>query len=119
MKKLLFLFALTLFFISCEKHQDFLIPNSEVPVWLKAKIAHDEKVIESTPQSGLEISAWIRYKWEGKYFFEYRNGFSSLGPEKFNFDGEKIMLNQEPYLNFEAEKCCKEIVWKTSAYIDY
>ena len=119
MKKLLFLFAFTLFFISCEKHQDFLIPNSEVPVWLKAKIAHDEKVIESTPQSGLEISAWIRYRWEGKYFFEYRNGFSSLGPEKFNFDGEKIMLNQKPYLNFEAEKCCKEIVWKTSAYIDY
>ena len=103
MKKLLSLFAFTLFFISCEKHQDFLIPNSEVPVWLKAKIAHDEKVIESTPQSGLEISAWIRYKWEGKYFFEYRNVFSSLGPEKFNFDGEKIMLNQEPYLNFEAE----------------
>jgi hypothetical protein len=119
MKKLFFLFSFTLILISCEKWPDFLIPSSEVPRWLKERIAHDEKIIESTPQSGLEISAWIRYKWDGNYFFEYRNGFSSLGPEKFNYDGDKIMLNQEPYLNFEAEKCCKEIVWKTTDYINY
>lgn len=88
-------------------------------MWLKERISHDEKIIGSDPQSGLEISAWIRYKFDGKYFFEYRNGFSSLGPEKFNYDGVKIMLNQDPYLNFERDKCCKQFVWKGPSYIDY
>lgn len=118
MKKLLILFSFTLLLISCEKWPDFLIPSSEVPRWLKERISHDEKIIESNPQSGLESSAWIRYKWNEKYFFEYRNAFSSAGPEKYTYAGDKMTLNQE-YLNFETEKCCKEIVWKTSSYIDY
>jgi len=118
-KKLLSLLLFALFFTSCEKWPDFLIPSSEVPGWLKERISHDEKIIGSDPQSGLEISAWIRYKFDGKYFFEYRNGFSSLGPEKFNYDGVKIMLNQDPYLNFERDKCCKQFVWKGPSYIDY
>jgi len=118
-KKLLSLLLFALFFTSCEKWPDFLIPSSEVPRWLKERISHDEKIIGSNPQSGLEISAWIRYKFNGKYFFEYRNGFSSLGPEKFNYDGVKIMLNQDPYLNFERDKCCKQFVWKGPSYIDY
>jgi len=118
MKKLLFLFSFTLILISCEKWPDFLIPSSEVPRWLKERIAHDEKILNSTPQSGLEFSAWIRYKWNDEYFFEYRNGLSSAGPEKYTYTGDKMTLNQE-YLNFEKEKCCKEIVWKTAGYIDY
>jgi hypothetical protein len=119
MKKLLLLFSFMFFLASCEKWPDFLIPSSEVPRWLKERIAHDEKAIESNPQSGLDPSAWIRYQFEGKYYFEYRNSFSSLGPEKFNYDGVKIMLNQEPYLNFETDKCCKQFVWKGPSYIDY
>ena len=119
MKKIICLLFYILFLTSCEKGLDFLIPSSEVPVWLKVRIAIDEKIIESDPQSGLEISAWIRYKFDGEYFFEYRNGFSSLGPEKFSYNGVKIMLNQEPYLNFERDKCCRQFVWKGPSYIDY
>jgi hypothetical protein len=119
MKKLLFLFAFCLLTVSCEKWPDLLIPGSEVPRWLKERISKDEKKIKSDPQSGLDVAAWIRYNFRGDYYFEYRNGFSSLGPEIFNFKCTKIMLNQEPYLNFEAEKCCREFVWKGPHYIDY
>lgn len=119
MKKAVTLIAVTILLISCEKWPDFLIPSSEVPRWLKEKISDDEKEIKSNPQSGLDVGAWIRYKFQGDYYFEYRNGFSSLGPEKFDFNGNKIMLNQEPFLNFEKEKCCKQFVWKGPNYIDY
>lgn len=119
MKKIVTLFVVTLFLISCEKWPDFLIPSSEVPRWLKERISDDEKKIKSDSQSGLDVAAWIRYKFQGDYYFEYRNGFSSLGPGKFDFDSNKIMLNQEPYLNFETEKCCKQFVWKGPNYIDY
>jgi hypothetical protein len=119
MKKLIILFSLTLFLFSCEKWPDFLIPDSEVPKWLKERIADDEKVIKSNPQSGLDAAAWIRYKYNNEYYFEYRNNFSSLGPEKFDYDGNKIIVTQAPYLNFEKDKCCKQFVWKGQTYIDF
>jgi hypothetical protein len=119
MKKVFSLITLCVLFVSCEKGPNLLLPGSEVPDWLKARIASDEKKIESNPQSGLDVAAWIRFKFRDAYYFEYRNGLSSAGPEIYNFSGNKILLTQEPYINFQAEKCCKEFVWKGPSYIDY
>ena len=119
MKKILCFITISLLIISCEKWPDFLIPNSEVPKWLKERISNDEEKIKSNVQSGLDIAAWIRYKYDDDYFFEYRNLLSSSGPEMYDYSGDQIMLNQEPYLDFETEKCCKQFVWKGSNYIDY
>ena len=118
MKKLLLLISFTFFLISCQK-DNYLIPNSEVPKWLKERIAQDEKAISSNPQSGLDVTAWIRYKYNDNYYFEYRNGLSNGGPEIYTYDGIQIMLNQDPYLNFNSEKCCKQFVWKGPNYLDY
>lgn len=118
MKKILFLLPLFLILITCEKRTDYLIPSSEVPKWLKDRISHDEEIIKSNPRSGLEIAAWIRYKYNGNYFFEYRNGLSSAGPETLDHDGVQIMFLQAPYLNYNSEKCCKQYVWKGPSYFE-
>ena len=119
MKKILYFITIALMITSCEKWPDFLIPSSEVPKWLKERISNDEEIIKSNPQSGLDVAAWIRYKYDEKYFFEYRNGLSSSGPKVYNYDGDQVTFDQESYLIFETEKCCKEFVWKGPSYIDY
>jgi len=118
MKKFFSIITLCLLFISCEKVPNLLVPSSEVPNWLKDRISADEKKIESNPQSGLDFAAWIRYKYHDAYYFEYHNVISSAGPETYDFTGNKILYTQEPYLNFETEKCCKEFVWKGPSYFD-
>ncbi|MDP2424640.1 MAG: hypothetical protein Q8M23_09875, partial [Bacteroidales bacterium] len=37
-----------------------LVCGDEVPAWLKDRIAHDEEIIKSNLQSGLDFAAWIR-----------------------------------------------------------
>jgi len=118
MKKILILCLLSLAVISCEKDY-YLIPADEVPKWLKTRIAEDEKKIETNPMSGLDVAAWIRYKYESEYLFEYRNGLSSSGPELYHFDGDKTMFSLGKYLDFESSRCCKQFVWKGPNYIDY
>jgi len=116
MKKLLLLFTITFLLSSCEKDY-YLIPANEVPRWLKDRISHDEKIIQSDPQSGLDVAAWIRYKYEGDYYFEHRNGLSSLGPEQYDFDGNKYQ--PEDIFEYMENRCCKRFVWKGPNYIDY
>jgi hypothetical protein len=48
MKKLMLMFFFSLIFFSCEK--DYLIPDKEVPEWLKTKINQDEQIIKDSPQ---------------------------------------------------------------------
>lgn len=117
LRHLIFLLFLVFTISSCEK--DYLIPKSEVPDWLRKRIAQDEKEIKSNPQSGLDIAAWIRYEYLDNYYFEYHNLLSSAGPVTYDYDGVIIMLNQEPYLNYNADKCCKQYVWKGPSYIEY
>jgi hypothetical protein len=119
MKKFFALVAFCLLIVSCEKAPNLLLPSSEVPDWIQKRISSDEKKIASNPQSGLDVAAWIRYKFQDDYYFEYRNAISSAGPEKYDYNGNKILLTQEPYTHFEAEKCCKSFVWKGPNYIDY
>ena len=119
MKKFLCFITITLFLTSCEKWPNFLIPSSEVPRWLKERISDDEKTIKSDSLSGLRFTAWIRYEYDGDYFFEFRDPLSSSGPKVFDYDGDKTMFNHETYLNFKTERCCKQFVWKGPSYFDY
>jgi hypothetical protein len=112
MKKLLLLFPVCFIMISCEKE------SSEIPGWIKDKIAIDEQVIASNTQSELAVAAWIRYRFNGHYYFEYQNLLSSAGPDIHNYDGDQINPEQKLYLNFEKDKCCKEYIWKGPLYIE-
>ncbi|PKP33995.1 MAG: hypothetical protein CVU00_08765 [Bacteroidetes bacterium HGW-Bacteroidetes-17] len=123
MKKPLILLVLSLILISCEKKKDIqienLVPQSEIPVWLKEKITADIIASKTNQYSSIEISAWIRYKYEGNYFFENHNLLSSSFPPVYNFQGSIVPLNEDPYLNYQNNKCCKQFVWKGSSYIDF
>ncbi|MBU1013383.1 MAG: hypothetical protein KKG99_10275 [Bacteroidetes bacterium] len=123
MKKPLILLVLSLILISCEKKKDIqnenFVPESEIPVWLKERIAADKIASLTDQYSSLEISAWIRYKYEGNYFFENHNLLSSSFPPVYNFQGSIVPLNEESYLNYQNVKCCKQFVWKGSSYIDF
>ena len=115
MKKLLFLFSLVLIMISCVKTQK---SDSDVPSWLQQKITHDEEIIKSDPQSGLDIAAWIRYEYKGEYYYEYLNLLSSAGPKTYKNDGTEISFNATNYSDYQSEKCCRYYVWKGKSYID-
>ena len=102
--------------ITCEKVH--IMPGVEIPNWLKDRIAHDEELIKSNPQSGLDIAAWVSYRYEGNYYFEYINLFSSAGPPTYNYKGIQIMFNQDTYPKYCSNRCCKQYIWKGPSYID-
>jgi len=114
--KTLISFVILVFCLSACTKDPFLIPTSEIPKWLQDRITRDEKIIKSDPKSGLDITAWIRYKYNNSYYFEYHNMIWSSGPEYYDFDGNKILLINEPYLDYNSKKCCKKFVWKGPNY---
>jgi hypothetical protein len=116
MKRLFLILICSFSLLSCER--ELLIPNSEVPDWLKDRIAHDEALIRDSPQSGLDIAAWIRYKYEGKYFFEYLNLLSSAFPSIYTYEGMRAMSNPDEYQAFSLKRCCKQYVWKGKSYFE-
>lgn len=118
LKKLLFYITICLLFSSCEKSPELLIPSSEVPKWLKERISDDEKTIESNPQSGLDVAAWIRYEYDGNFYFEYVNLLSSAGPKIYKYDGKEFVYNDNNFSNCQSGKCCRSYVWKGPSYID-
>lgn len=90
MKKIIALaFTLSVILISCGK-DNLLLPQDEIPAWLKTRIAEDEAKIESDSMSGLDLGAWMRYKFEGEYYFEYYNPIMSSLPPVFAYDGTAL-----------------------------
>ena len=118
MKNLFALLLLTFILTSCEKWPDFLVPDSDVPKWLKERIADDVKTIESNPQSGLNFAAWIRYSYNDKYFYEYVNLISSAGPKTYNSDGTEFMYTENNYTDYQSNKYCLTYIWQGPSYID-
>jgi len=102
--------------ISCEKENS--APGPEIPDWLKDRIAQDEEVLKTNPQSVLSITAWISYYYAGNYYFENHNLLSSAWPETFNYEGTLINHNQESSLNYWTNKCCKQYIWKGPSYFE-
>lgn len=116
MKRLLLILICSFSLLSCER--ELLIPNSEVPDWLKDRINHDEAIIRDSPRSGLDIAAWIRYRYDGKYFFEYLNLLSSAFPSIYNYEGIQVMTSYDEHQAFISERCCKQYVWKGKSYFE-
>jgi hypothetical protein len=120
MKNLALMLFITVMFFSCEK-DDFLIPNKEVPAWLKTKIRQDEQVIKDSPQSDLNYGAWKRYKWQDDYYFEYQNYvmFGSSLSQPISAKGDTLQFYVfDTTTDYYIEKCCKEFVWKATEFKD-
>lgn len=111
MKKLLLFLFISLFFISCEK-EDYLIPAKEIPDWVKTDIKkHEQKIVDS-PKLMYAYGAWIRYKWNDNYYFEYHNSLSSTSPKATSFNGKNRLEVWDRNTDYYQEKCCKVYVWK-------
>jgi hypothetical protein len=116
MKHCIIVFLIFLFIASCEKSSDYLIPGSEVPEWLKARITQDEKTLESDPRSSLGISAWMRTEYKGDYYFEFINMLSSSFPQPYNFDGTLFHYTDSGFIEYQSGKCCTKYVWKGPSF---
>lgn len=110
MKKVFILLLFSLFLTSCEK--DYLVPNKEVPQWLKDRIAKDQK----DPNSFSDISAWIRYEYKDKYYYEYNLMTSSQYPPVYTDDGQLFSQTKDSYIDYMNTKCCKKYIWKGKSY---
>ncbi len=121
MKKITFFFTscIILFFLSCEK-RDAPVPDNEIPSWLKYEIEGYEKALQQNPKNPvINGIAWIRYKWNNEYYFEFRSMVSSsfAYPVSFNRDTLKVCpvcTGTDYYEN----KCCRQFVWKGSFYLE-
>jgi hypothetical protein len=118
MRKLVLLFTFSLIFFSCEK--DYLIPEDEIPEWLKTKIKQEEQIIKESPHLMNAYGAWLRYKWQNEYYFEYHNFLSSSSPVPIKVNGERLyIIANDINTDYCKEKCCKQFVWKAPKYKDY
>ena len=117
MKKTFFLLAIILTCLSCKK--DYLIPNNEVPSWLKDKISQDEATIKSDPKLMPNYGAWIRYEYQGDKYYEYDNPLSSLSRNPYSEAGVRINTTVSPYKAYWNDKCCKIFIWKAQNYHQY
>jgi hypothetical protein len=117
MKKITLIFFFSLLLSSCEK--DFLIPDKEVPEWLKAEIKKDEQVMREHPSSCLYYGAWLRYTWQDEYYFEYHCSCSSSSPRAISAKGDTLhILANDVATDYYKEKCCRILVWKAPDYTD-
>ena len=115
MKKFLLLLILSLTFFSCEK--EYLIPENEVPEWLKAEIKQDEKIIKESPKLMNAHGAWLRYKWQEEYYFEYHNMLSSSLIMPISATGDTLHFSPgDISTEYYKEKCCRQYVWKGPNY---
>ena len=105
-------------FISCEK--DNLIPENEVPDWLKTKISQDEQTIIDSPKSMTAYGCWLRYSWLNEYYFEYHNVLSSSSPRAISLKGDTLQIwANDINTDYCKEKCCQQYVWKAPKYKEY
>jgi len=107
MRKLVLLFTFSLIFFSCEK--DYLIP-----------IKQEEQIIKESPHLMNAYGAWLRYKWQNEYYFEYHNFLSSSSSIPVKANGDSLNIHTDDInTDYCKEKCCKQFVWKAPKYKDY
>jgi hypothetical protein len=118
MRKIALMFFFSLIFFSCEK--DFLIPDKEVPEWLKSKIKQEEQIIKESPQLMSAYGAWLRYDWQNEYYFEYHNELSSSFPRAISIKGDTLHIwANDVNTDYYKEKCCRQLVWEAPNYKEY
>lgn len=119
MKKIVLLITFLLLLISCE-NICYLIPEKELPEWLKTSIKQDEKMIKEHPGSVTSYGSWIRYEWHDEYYYEYHNSISSLLPKPISHIGDTLDFSAADITkDYHWEKCCDKYVWKGPKYEGY
>ena len=101
--------------VSCAKDTD---TGEVLPAWLQERIAADEKVIASDPQSGLDLGAWIQYTYQDSTYYEYHNLIMSSLPKVYNSDGIEVIFTTAEYTEYQQGKCCRKFVWKGKSYFE-
>ena len=114
MKKLFVVFSFAVFLLACEKDNTF--SESDIPDWLKSKISESEEIIESNPNSVASITAWLRFKYNGVYYYEFENPLSSAYREVYTSDGTPLISTDPIFFDYQFDKCCRKYVWKGPSY---
>jgi hypothetical protein len=117
MKKISLMLFISIMLFSCEK-DDYLIPTKDVPVWLKTKISQDELSIQQNPNKSASWGAWLRYKWQNEYYFEYHNIVSSSTVAPISVSGDTLYYGATN-MTYYKEKSDKQYVWKGPNYIEF
>ena len=117
MRKSALIFFFSLVFFSCEREKNYLIPENEIPEWLQVKINQDEQIIKDSPQLMNAYGAWLRYKWQYEYYFEYQNVLSESLPKPISANGDTLHFYIfDANTDYYKEKCCAQYVWKGPDY---
>jgi len=117
MRRLVLALFISVMFTSCEKTLTD-VPENEIPAWLKTRISQDEQIIKDSPQHKSSWGAWIRYKWQREYYFEYHNILNSLSVDPISENGDTL-YNGGISMKYFYEKCCRQYVWKAPNYREY
>jgi hypothetical protein len=114
-QKIIFLSLISFILFSCEK--DYLIPDKDVPDWLKSKINQDENMMQDYTSSCLY--AWLSYNWQDEYYFEYHCSCSSSSPRAISTKCDTLHIwANDVTTDYYKEKCCRQLVWKAPNYTD-
>jgi hypothetical protein len=116
-KKILPILVLALFFSSCEK--DYLLPESELPQWLKSTIQKAEQAIEENSKTMDAMGAWKRTEWNNTHYYEYFNPLMSSMPSPISHSGDTLNVwVGDANTDYHKEKCCSIFVWKGPDFIN-
>ncbi len=100
-----------IFLASCEKK--YLIPEKELPQWLKASIDADMIIIEKDPGSMEALGSWTRTEWRDGYYYQYENGLFSTLPAPISHNNDTLGKDQSILITkYYKEKCCDVLVWE-------
>ncbi len=116
MKRVLLLLLPLMLLTACEKQ--YLVPSGDVPGWLKEIIREAEAGEGTSSIYASDMGAWIRYKYDGNYYYEWVNPVMSSFPPVYDHDGRLFTMDQDEYAMYQNGKCCKKYVWKGSAFPD-
>lgn len=118
MKTLMLMLLISITIISCEKNN--LVPDNEIPTWLKTKIQQDEQVIKTNPKYMASWGSWQRYEWKNEYYFEYHNPLSSYLGNAISFSGDTMSFSgYDANAKYTKERCCMRYVWKAPNYEEW
>ena len=102
MKKIAFVFLLSLFFISCEKDEKLPIN----PEWLNTMISQ----LENSPLPGIIINA---YQWNETNYYHVSNPISScMFCDVYNYSGDKIIWTNDEFSDFINNGKLIKVVWE-------
>lgn len=117
MKNLLFVLFISLAFTACQKDE---VTQPDAPLWLQQKISQNETAIQSNENSTLKISAWYRYNFNGKIYYEFQNPETATILNLYNESGQpQENLTDDFTRNYQSGKTSKFLVWAGPDFKDF